>query len=323
MKNIDQSPSRSEWDAYVSVRAGACFSHLYGWAEGLSETYGLPLFRLAVRDGSAGAVVGVLPLMLFAAPGRDPRLISLPYTDDAALLADSAAGVAALLDAALEVAAAQGAMHLELRQGASGEDILAQLLAGRGDHVPHRFKVGITRALPTSADELWRELSAKVRNQVRKARKCGCKAVVGGSELIDDFYGVFSENMRDLGSPVHDLELFHRLGRTLRGSLRVVMVYAGREPAAGAMVFRLGDTLFNPWASSLRRCRPLCANMLLYWAMLAYGSESGCSRFDFGRSSPGAPTCRFKLQWGARMEPLVWHVISLTSRRVGPPRGNP
>ena len=50
--------------------------------------------------------------------------------------------------------------------------------------------------------------------------------------------------------------------------------------------------------------------MLLYWTMLADGADNGCCLFDFGRSTPGATTCRFKLQWGAGMKPLVWHVIS-------------
>jgi hypothetical protein len=58
--------------------------------------------------------------------------------------------------------------------------------------------------------------------------------------------------------------------------------------------------------------------MLLYWTMLAYGAYNGCRLFDFGHSSPGAPTCRFKLQWGALMQPLVWHVFSRRPSRWDP-----
>jgi hypothetical protein len=50
--------------------------------------------------------------------------------------------------------------------------------------------------------------------------------------------------------------------------------------------------------------------MLLYWSMLEYAVEHRCSFFDFGRSTPNAPTCRFKKQWGAEMVPLSWHVFS-------------
>jgi len=50
--------------------------------------------------------------------------------------------------------------------------------------------------------------------------------------------------------------------------------------------------------------------MLLYWLMLCQGVQRGCRRFDFGRSSHGTATYRFKLQWGAAMTPLTWHVFS-------------
>lgn len=47
--------------------------------------------------------------------------------------------------------------------------------------------------------------------------------------------------------------------------------------------------------------------MLLYWAMLEYGCQQGYKRFDFGRSTVGEGTYRFKEQWGARPEPLFWY----------------
>ena len=172
------------------------------------------------------------------------------------------------------------------------------------------------RDLPSSSESLWSGLAAKVRNQVRKARKGGCRARIGGGELVRDFYSVFSENMRDLGSPVHSSGLFAGLLERLPS--RIIVIFVEETPVAAAMVFRHRATLFNPWASSLRRCRPLCPNMLLYWTMLAHAADTGCRRFDFGRSTPGAATCRFKLQWGAGMQPLVWHVFSRGQSRWDP-----
>ena len=171
--------------------------------------------------------------------------------------------------------------------------------------------------LPVAGETLWKQLPEKVRNQIRKARRSGCRASVGGIELLHDFYAIFSENMRDLGSPVHAAVLFSRLAEQLAENCRVVVVYADTVPAA-AMIFRCRDNLHNPWASSLRRYRPISPNMLLYWTMMSYGCESGYGRFDFGRSSPGASTCRFKLQWGATMEPLIWHVLSLSGEYWDP-----
>jgi hypothetical protein len=46
--------------------------------------------------------------------------------------------------------------------------------------------------------------------------------------------------------------------------------------------------------------------MLLYWSMLDYGCQQGYRQFDFGRSTPGEGTYKFKQQWGAIESPLNW-----------------
>jgi FemAB-related protein (PEP-CTERM system-associated) len=319
--DIIRNPSISAWDDYAAFNREATFSHHFFWGESLAAAYRLPLFRLAAKHHSGNqSLAGILPLMLFAAPDRDPRLISLPYTDGAGLIADDQEIGAELLAAALELAVELEAAHVELRQGGGAVSFqeIAREVDASWTHTAHTFKTGLRRPLPESPHQLWSLLPAKVRNQIRKARKCGCTAVVGGVERAEDFHAVFSENMRDLGSPVHSPALFEMLLTESSTGARVVMIYLAEKPVAAAMVFTHNATLCNPWASSLRRYRPSCPNMLLYWAMLKLAVAAGCHWFDFGRSSPGGATCRFKLQWGATMQPLAWHVFSRKPHGWGP-----
>ena len=342
---ILRNPSQSVWDDYAAASSDATFSHHFFWGETLATAYRLPIYHLAARrhTGDQG-LASILPLIFFAAPDRDKRLISLPYTDGAGIVAADEEIGAELLAAAMDLADELGAVHIELRQGRSTnfQDI-ARDCKDSWTHTAHTFKTGLRRPLPISSDELWLLLSAKVRNQVRKARKCGCTVAIGGLERVDDFYAVFSENMRDLGSPVHEQELFKMLLSEQSLGPHVVVVSLATKPVAAAIVFTHNATLCNPWASSLRSYRPSCPNMLLYWAMLELAVNYGCRWFDFGRSSPDATTCRFKRQWGATMQPLTWHVFSRkphswdphvetltddawkvlelsTSRRIGPVR---
>lgn len=312
MTDILQNIKQPVWDKYTTENSTGIFSHRYDWGEILASTYRLPIFRLvALSKTENGKISGILPLMLFDPPDREKRLISLPYTDAAGIIADDTQSSDRLLLAAFELANEVGAAHVELRQaGSFSIKNPPQNLTDRWNHTAHTFKTGLLRPLPESPDELWSQLPAKVRNQVRKAHKCNCTVKTGGIELLDAFYSVFSENMRDLGSPVHDPGLFRGLLAKNSLKARVVVVSIDALPVAAAIVFKHNSTLFNPWASSLRRCRPSCPNMLLYWTMLEYGIETGCRWFDFGRSSPKASTCHFKCQWGARMQPLVWHVFS-------------
>ncbi len=313
MNEIILDPQPDDWDAFISNCPDAVFSHFHGWTEALASIYGLRPFFLAA--GCAGRLCGLLPLVLFDPPGAEKRLVSLPYTDAAGIIADTAETARQLLQAALELTAKLDAHHLELRQTGAG----AHFSFGKRQefaHTPHSFKTGLVLDLPPTSEELWSQLDAKVRNQVRKARKCGCSLKMGGVELLGDFYPVFSENMRDLGSPVHARELFAEMVTKLPAHIFTVSIQG--TAAAASMVFAKGATLFNPWASSLKRFRPQCPNMLLYWSMLAHGADSGYTRFDFGRSTPGASTCRFKQQWGAKQEPLVWHVFSRRGLRWDP-----
>ncbi|MBU1567662.1 MAG: GNAT family N-acetyltransferase [Proteobacteria bacterium] len=312
MVEIILNPSIRAWDDYVVAKSDATFSHRFFWGESLADAYRLPVFRLGAQPCSGDkALVGILSLMLFAAPGMDLRLISLPYTDGAGIVADDEEIRRKLLDAGLDLAIELGAVHIELRQG--GNINFHEFAMGVDPcwcHTAHTFKTGLNRPLPESSEQLWASLPAKVRNQVRKARKCGCTVAVGGLERVDDFYAVFSENMRDLGSPVHDFQLVQLVVSEPSLGPRVLVVFLAEKPVAAAIVFTHNAVLCNPWASSLRSCRPSCPNMLLYWAMLELAVVRGCRWFDFGRSSPDATTRRFKSQWGAIMQPLTWHVFS-------------
>ena len=311
MLDIVTNPDNEQWNQYAAENVASKFSHLFDWGESLATTYDIPIYRLAVINTKTHRISGILPLMLFNPPGKDIRLVSLPYTDSAGILADNWESSQALVSGALKLADKLGACHLELRQdGALHSFYQQQKSTDPWRYTLHNFKTGLLRPIPTSVDALWADLSGKVRNQIRKAERCGCTVRAGGTELLSDFYAVFSENMRDLGSPVHGIELFQSLIKRDILQTAIIVIYLHSKPAAASIVLLHNETLYNPWASSLRRYRPSCPNMLLYWSMLQYAVENRCCWFDFGRSTPNAPTCRFKVQWGAEMQQLGWHVFS-------------
>jgi hypothetical protein len=61
-----------------------------------------------------------------------------------------------------------------------------------------------------------------------------------------------------------------------------------------------------PSASALKRYNNTNANMWMYHHLLLRAIGRGSRDFDFGRSSEGSGTYRFKKQWGAQPEPTVW-----------------
>jgi FemAB-related protein (PEP-CTERM system-associated) len=223
------------------------------------------------------------------------------------ILADSAEVEEALLGEALELGRSVGAARLELRQ----QNPLQGALPHGIPCAKETHKARLVLPLPDSPDELLRSFTTKLRTKIRRGIKKGLLARIGGSELLGDFYSVFSRNMRDLGSPVHSRRLFDNLFSRLGREARVALVSQSGVACAAGILIRFRDTVELPWSSSLRSLRHLSPHMLLHWTLLEHSCENGCRYFDFGRSTVDDGTYLFKTQWGAVPHTLHWYSLDL------------
>ena len=126
-------------------------------------------------------------------------------------------------------------------------------------------------------------------------------------ELLDDFYAVYSRNMRDLGSPVQSKSFIRNILLQFPDNSWLIVIRHQGRPVAGAFLLGCYNTMEIPLASTIRDVNPLSMNMLLYWEVLQLAISKKFSAFDFGRSSKDAGTYRFKKQWGAKPKQLYWH----------------
>jgi FemAB-related protein (PEP-CTERM system-associated) len=124
--------------------------------------------------------------------------------------------------------------------------------------------------------------------------------------LLPEFYAVFSENMRDLGTPVFGRKLFRAILGQFPERAEFCVVRAGERPVASALLLHGWGITEVPSASSLRAYSSTCANMLMYWHLLERAVQRGQATFDFGRSSQDSNTYRFKRQWDATPYPAEW-----------------
>jgi FemAB-related protein (PEP-CTERM system-associated) len=297
IRRIDDS-ERDAWDQYVLRNPRGTAYQLFSWGKSVQRAYRFrPAYWVAE---SAKGICGVMPLVEMKGLFGGGRIVSLPYCDSGGILADDDGVVQALYQEA-----SRGALDHRGSFVLRSTEELA--FAGRN----RTGKVRMLLELPGDSERLLSGLKAKVRSQVRKPIRDGLSARMGGRELIPEFYRIFSRNMRDLGSPVHSREWFDAITVEYGDRARVAVVYtpAGEATAAGIALFH-SATVSLPWASSLRSHNHLNANMLLYWTFLAYAADHGYRTFDFGRSSPGEGTWRFKQQWGAAPQPLYWYEIS-------------
>jgi FemAB-related protein (PEP-CTERM system-associated) len=286
-----------EWDEFVQATPGATLAHAAGWATVVREAYGLEPVFLAARSED-GPLRGVLPLVRFRTLAGGRELVSMPFLDTGGILTSTPEAEAVLREAALAEAREWGARAIELRQATP----LASMPAP-----PSVERIDLVLPLPGDEDVLWKSLSAKVRNQTRKAtRERLSVAEASPDELVERFYAPFRVNMRDLGSPVHAAGFYRAIARVFGQRLRVIVVQDGNRSVGGLVALHYAGLVTVPWASTLRAERARCPNNLIYWEALRWAVQRRARAFDFGRSPPGSGTHRFKLGWGAEERPLAW-----------------
>ena len=291
---ITAHPAPDRWDAFVHDHDGASRYHAWAWRRVFEDTFGHETIYLAAQQG--GAIVGVLPLVIFRSRLFGRFAVSLPFVDAGGVCARDERVGRLLVDRALAIAGEHRLSHVELRH-----------VSRQFPELPVRqHKVGMSLALVDDASQAWAVLDRKVRNQVRKAEKTGLVERHGGLELIEAFYEVFARNMRDLGTPVYPRAFFQNVLTTFAGAATVFVVEHGDQVVAAGIGLVHHQTLAVPWASSLREYRAQSPNNLLYWRIIEHAIGSGMSALDFGRSTPGEGTFQFKEQWGARPSPLYW-----------------
>jgi FemAB-related protein (PEP-CTERM system-associated) len=297
-------------ETYVAAQEQMPLSRHPGWLSVLERGLGHEVLCLeAVEDGKT---CGLLPLAHVHSLLFGHFLVSLPYLNHGGVLADNERVAQLLIDQSIELAKRLNVRYLELRHERALEH------PALGDRMNH--KVHMRLPLPATPGTLWDRLSGKVRNQVRKGQKSQLSVVWGGEDLLDEFYAVFSHNMRDLGTPVYGRRFFQSILRQFGERAELCVVRTGDKPAATALLLHGWGVTEVPSASSLRQFSSTCANMLLYWHLLERAVQRGQSVFDFGRSSMDSNTFRFKKQWGAEPSPADWqyHVRIGTINAVRP-----
>ncbi|MCH8499100.1 MAG: GNAT family N-acetyltransferase [Marinobacter sp.] len=289
------------YDRFVASHPQASPYHQRAWLLATVAAYGHEGWVVSVTR--KGEWVGAMPVCRLRRPGGGP-LVSLPFCDLGGPLAQDEAVLAALKAGAQTLMEACGTADIAVRIGG---DALTEAQITEAEQARSARKVSMLFPLPESSDSLIKSYKPKLRSQIRKAEKNGLtSAVVRGSEGVDAFYPVFAANMRRLGSPVHSKAWFQALADAYGEQMLVGLVYADEQVVGAGIVLVAGRRACIPWASTLADFNHLAPNMLLYWALLSHVTDAGCQWFDFGRSTFGEGTYRFKKQWGAKPYGLTW-----------------
>jgi FemAB-related protein (PEP-CTERM system-associated) len=300
-----ESKDEQRWDRFVLEQQAGTFFHQMAWKRVVEKTCGHHgQYVLAERDGQ---IAGIAPVFLVSNWMVGKSLISSPLAAYGGIVADSTETENALLQFLKSRAQEQEVDYLELRNPTGG--ILPEFI-----HNP-RYS-SFSMALSRDPEAVLKGLPKDIRYMIRKAEKADLH-VKRGPELLDEFYRLFTINMRRLGTPVFPRSLFVNLLEEYGKQIDVLIVYSGKEAVASAVSFLFRDTMHPYYIGGLPVARDLAANNFLWWELIKYAAQSGMSTFDFGRSKKGTGAYAFKKKWNPRITDLDYQVF-LVKRKTAP-----
>jgi FemAB-related protein (PEP-CTERM system-associated) len=291
------------WNRFVDTVEGGSTFHRWEWRAWYQQCYGHETPYLAAFRNAD--IVGVLPLVRVRSLVFGHYLVSLPFVSYGGPLGLAEAQQALCAQA---IRMANGAKLIELR---SRTPVATDMrLVSR--------KITVVRDLvPGDYDATFKGFDSKVRSQVRRAEREGL-VVRFGHEHSQAFHRVFSEHMRDLGSPAHSHAFFASLAAMLGERAWIGVAYLGDVPVAAGFAIENGTEVEISWASALRSYSKMAPNMALYGAFIRRACERNFHVFNFGRCTPDSGTHKFKRQWGSRDEPLAWYQFSASDTTAPP-----
>lgn len=294
------------WDDYVSSHPQATPYQKYAWLKAVCDAYPHKNASL-IAFNTNSEVVGVYPAILMVNPFTKDSLCALPYCDLGGPLTD---------DIQIEQQLEQAIKSRFLKGSESFIDVRTNRAKSDSPTDFNKKKVRMLLELPSSGEKLLASFKSKLRSQIKKAEKNGLVFTIGTTpRLLDDFYHVYTRNMRDLGSPAHSKKWFQSISEAYGENHIFSVVYKDDIPIGAGLVLRVSDKACIPWASTVRDYNRLAPNMLLYWSLLGHCADNGIRSFDFGRSTYEEGTYKFKKQWGAQPELLEWKKLYLSGEQ--------
>ncbi len=281
-------------EQFVREHGGTLF-HLPSWLKAVERGTGNRGGGIVAEQ--LGAIVGWLPLTEVRSLLFGNTLVSSGFGVGGGILADNPETVQQIAVCVQDHCERYGFSSVEVRGGAVPGD-------WRSWDDKH---CGFERALADNDEAELLAIPRKARAEVRKGLKNGLEVRVGRSrEDLDAHYSVYSESVRNLGTPVFPKTLFSEMLEAFPDTSDILTVLSGRKPLASVLSFYHDGVVMPFWGGGTFAARGARANELMYYELMLHARRRGMKRFDFGRSKTGSGPYNFKRNWGFEPQPLTY-----------------
>ena len=290
------------WNQYVEQSAQATFFHLAQWREIFDRILGHhPYYIIAKKDAE---IVGVFPLVHVKSKLFGNALISVPFGVYGGALANSESIYLQLSDHSVQLAKQLGVEYVEVREKHQSASSWQS----------KDLYVTFQKELFDTEEENFKAIPRKQRAVVRKAINLGLTSE--WDDNADRFYAMYSESVRNLGTPVLSKKYYQSLLDIFGEKCSVLTILNNGQPVSSVLNFYFRDQVLPFYGGGPAIARSCKANDFMYWELMRLSVEQGIKVFDFGRSKDGAGSFRFKKHWGFKPEPLPYRFHLINAKQV-------
>ncbi|GAA0856915.1 FemAB family XrtA/PEP-CTERM system-associated protein [Aliiglaciecola litoralis] len=282
-----------QWDAFVDNTATGTFFHLTGWKRVIESVYGHRCHYIYAKTGQD--IVAVLPLVEQKSLLFGHALISTPFCMNGGVASDSEEAMLFLEQQAINKAHELGVDYLELRYPFPRNN---PQLTEKCAHSTFGCE------LAEDADKILAGIKKKQRAVVRHSLKNDLNFRVDND--TQTAYDVYSESVRNLGTPVFPAKYFDALQSEFTDACDVLTVEKDNKAVSSVLSFYYKGQVMPFYGGGLFEARSLKSNDFMYYQLMCHAKNNKqCDYFDFGRSKDDSGAFKYKRTWG--MEPVALH----------------
>lgn len=296
------SDTKQQWDEFVLAHPDGEFFHLSGWQHILEQVYCHPCWFYFVEQ--QGRILGLLPLAQIKSWLFGNKLISLPFSVSAGILSIDPDASRLLLEQAKTLGESLKVDCIELRHR---RETLSDWLT-KPSHENFACELAAT------PEQILASIKKKQRAVVRQSLVNDLSYQIEMS--VEPFYSIYSESVRNLGTPVFAKSYFQALLSTFPANTDILTVLSNGKPVSSVMSFYFKDQVMPFYGGGTPLARDLKSNDYMYYQLMCHAAQKGMKHFDFGRSKLGSGAHAYKKHWGMTPKPLFYESCLVKSQTL-------
>ena len=307
--------TKNMWEEYVKNNPDSGIQHSLKFMQVLKESYSNceEYYFLYKKDN----IRALFPFVLVKSKIFGDRLICIPFLDVGGFLGlyDSKILNNLIKTMTKDI---KNIRHIEVRLNTSLEnfDKTRKILLETGfkeEKNKYQFIIPLT-----SKEDMWERFHKHTRNDIRKAQKSGLKIEkIDNKEELKRFYGLYSKEMRNFGTPQHSYKFFEGLFDIMGSDFIGFNCYYQGDIAGSLIAYNYNNHAYISFNVSNPKFRDYRPNDFLYWTAITLLMERGVKNIDMGQVEKDSPAgshahglYKFKAKWLGELHERLYFYLS-------------